>query len=194
MKRLLEESPIARWATELEGPEVTGMRPWHDQALIKEAWANATAWHNDVPYWSFSSTHAISAWVALDDATLANGCLHFVPGSHKVVGAKDDPFAEIKIGKNMVDVFKIHPELAQSEAVPAVMQAGTVSFHNGLTVHGAGANMTPHRRRAMTLAMMPDGAVFNGVQNVLTDEQVARLKVGDVLDWPEQNPLLYSRV
>ncbi|NJK53034.1 MAG: phytanoyl-CoA dioxygenase family protein [Leptolyngbyaceae cyanobacterium SU_3_3] len=38
----------------------------------------------DVPYWSFTSLHAISVWIALDDATLENGCMYFMPGSHKV--------------------------------------------------------------------------------------------------------------
>jgi ectoine hydroxylase-related dioxygenase (phytanoyl-CoA dioxygenase family) len=40
--------------------------------------------HLDVPYWSFTSLNAISIWIALDDATLENGCMYFMPGSHKV--------------------------------------------------------------------------------------------------------------
>ena len=60
------------------------MRLWCDQALIKQPFANPTAWHIDVPYWSFDSSHAISAWIPLDDATTENGCLYFMPGSHEV--------------------------------------------------------------------------------------------------------------
>jgi phytanoyl-CoA hydroxylase len=44
----------------------------------------------------------------------------------------------------------------------------------------------------MTCAFMPDGAVFNGQQNVLSDAQVAALRVGDRLDDPAQNPLVYT--
>jgi ectoine hydroxylase-related dioxygenase (phytanoyl-CoA dioxygenase family) len=62
-----------------------------------------------------------------------------------------------------------------------------------LIAHGAGANMTNGFRRAMTAAFMPDGAKFNGKRNVLRDEDLARLKVGDVLDFADQNPLLWSR-
>ena len=62
---------------------VDGLRIWHDQALIKGRYANPTAYHLDVPYWSFTSADAITIWVALDDATLENGCLYYVPGSHK---------------------------------------------------------------------------------------------------------------
>jgi len=58
------------------------MRLWHDQALYKTAWSNATSWHVDCPYWSFHSRHAISLWAALDDTTMQNGALYFLPGTH----------------------------------------------------------------------------------------------------------------
>ena len=61
-------------------------------------------------------------------------------------------------------------------------QAGSATFHNGLALHGAGANMTPRRRRAMTCAYMPDGAVFNGGQNVLPKSYFDSLALGDRLD------------
>ena len=52
--------------------------------------------------------------------------------------------------------------------------------------------MTNGFRRAMTCAYMPDGAQFNGIKNILSDEQVAQLKIGDLLNDGEQNPLIYS--
>ena len=45
----------------------------------------------------------------------------------------------------------------------------------------------------MTCAYMPDGATFNGVQNVLPDDYFASLSVGDVLDDNAVNPLLWCR-
>jgi ectoine hydroxylase-related dioxygenase (phytanoyl-CoA dioxygenase family) len=71
------------------------------------------------------------------------------------------------------------------------MKAGSCSFHNGLTIHGANANMTNGFRRAMTCAYMPDGSTFNGEPNILPDEYVRSLKIGDVLNNDEQNPLIY---
>jgi ectoine hydroxylase-related dioxygenase (phytanoyl-CoA dioxygenase family) len=50
--------------------------------------------HLDIPYWSFTSLHAISVWIALDDATLENGCMYFMPGSHKVIKCRKDHFFE----------------------------------------------------------------------------------------------------
>ncbi len=68
---------IGKMVTDLAG--VDGVRIWHDQALIKPPWGNPTGWHLDNPYWSYSSRDAISIWVALDDATVHNGCLYFIP-------------------------------------------------------------------------------------------------------------------
>ncbi|WP_198045110.1 phytanoyl-CoA dioxygenase family protein [Spirosoma montaniterrae] len=51
------------------------------------SWANPTSWHLNTPFWSFTDRRAPSIWVALDDATLENGCLFFIPGS--VSGATD---------------------------------------------------------------------------------------------------------
>ena len=45
----------------------------------------------------------------------------------------------------------------------------------------------------MTCAYMPDGATFNGTQNILTDEQVAVLDIGDALDDERQNPLVWRK-
>lgn len=67
------------------------------------------------------------------------------------------------------------------------------SFHNALTAHGAGANMTPGFRRAMTCAYMPDGSTFNGQRNILSKEQVERLQIGDLRDNDRQVPLIYHR-
>lgn len=186
LRSLLLDERIGKMAADLAG--VDGIRIWHDQALIKRPWANPTGWHLDVPYWSFSSRDAISIWIALDDATMQNGCLYFLPGTHRLA-----TYENVGIGPNIGDLFRVYPDWAHIEPVAAVMKAGACSFHNGLIAHGAGANMTPRLRRAMTCGFMPDGSTFNGKQNILTDAQVAALKVGDLLDDDRQNPLLFSR-
>jgi phytanoyl-CoA hydroxylase len=168
--------------------QVDGIRIWHDQALIKPPYGNATGWHLDNPYWSFSSRDAISIWVALDDATLHNGCMWYLPGTHKTAS-----FENAGIGVNMRDLFKHYPEWLKLEAVSAPAKAGSAVFHNGLTAHGAGTNMTPRPRRAMTCAYMPDGSTFNGQKNILPTEYFQALKPGDVLDNDAQNPLIWKK-
>ena len=74
----------------------------------------------------------------------------------------------------------------------APARAGSAVLHNGLTAHGAGANMTPRPRRAMTCAYMPDGSTFNGRRNILPPELFESYTVGDVLN-SEWNPLIWKR-
>jgi len=184
VKKLMLDQRIGKMAAQLAG--VDGIRIWHDQALIKRPWANPTAWHLDTPFWSFSDCNAISIWVALDNATLENGCLFFIPGSHKLTG-----FDKITIGKNMDGIFEIYPGLINTKPVAAPMRAGSCSFHNGLTIHGANANMTNGFRRAMTCAYMPEGNRYNGEPNILPEAYLRELKIGDLLNNDDQNPLIY---
>lgn len=162
---------------------VPSFRIWHDQALIKEPYANHTALHADNPFWSFHSRDALSIWIALDDATLANGCMCFLPRSHRSVTFQTTP-----IGENFGDVFRPYPALAETAAIPVEMKAGDCSFHNGLTIHGAGVNMTNARRAALTCAFMPDGSRFNGNKNILPDDYAQSLSPGDRLNDDAINP------
>ena len=186
MRELMLDPRLGEMAAILAG--VDGIRIWHDQALIKQPWANPTSWHLDNPYWSFDSPDAISIWVALDDATLENGCLYFLPGTHKSA-----TYDNVGIGPNMGDLFSVYGEWAGLTPVAAAMKAGSCSFHNGLVAHAAGANMTPGLRRAMSCAYMPDGGAFNGKKNILTPERLAALKIGDVFNDDAENPLIYHK-
>lgn len=186
VSELVLDERLGRIATDLAG--TGGSRIWLDQALVKEAYANPTAFHIDVPFWSFGSEDAITIWIALTDATLQNGCLCYIPRSHLV-----KRFDNAKIGSDIGSLFDAYPEWSRVRPVFCPVKAGSAVVHNGLTAHGAGANMTPDRRIAMTIAYMPDGSRFNGKQDILTTEQVSRLSVGDLLDDAAQNPLVYSR-
>jgi phytanoyl-CoA hydroxylase len=186
VRDLVLDERLGHIATELA--DVRGMRIWLDQVLCKEPWGNPTAFHIDVPFWGFTSPDALTIWIALSDSTLTNGALCYIPGSHKRTG-----YANAQVAPDLGALFRIYPELADIEPVFCPLPAGSAVVHNGLTAHGAGANMTPWRRFAMTIAYMPDGATFNGEQDILTNEYVARLAMGDVLDDETQNPLVYSR-
>lgn len=185
VKHTMLNPELGRMLCALEG--VDGFRVWHDQALIKEPFGNPTAWHLDNPYWSFYSRHAISIWIALEPATLENGCMWFIPGTHKLAR-----YDNANIGENMADLFKVYPEMAQTDPVAVAMQPGDCSFHNGLTAHGAGANMTRSRRIAMTCAYMPMGSTFNGNQNILPEDYARSLNEGDELANDDWNPVVWE--
>ena len=187
VRRIMLSPDLGKMLCQLEG--IDGIRVWHDQTLQKMPWDNPTSWHMDCPNWSFHHHSAISIWIALDDANIQNGCMYYLPGSHKVAQWDKSGGFSPHVGA----MFEQYPELRSVDPVPADLKAGDAGFHNGLTAHGAGPNMTPRPRRGMTCAYMPDGATFNGIQNILTEEYIAGLKVGDLLDDEEQTPLVWRK-
>ena len=184
MHDLIFNPELGKTAATLAG--VDGIRIWHDQALYKPPYGNPTGFHLDNPFWSFYSPDALSIWVALDDATVENGCLWYLPGTQT-----EARFEATAIDQNLGGIFKDYPQWKSREATPAVCRAGAAVFHNGLVAHAAGANLTPYQRRAMTCAYMPDGSTFNGQRNVLTQEYFESLTVGDVLNNEAENPLIW---
>ena len=179
-------APLGKLAATLSG--VDGVRMWHDQALFKQPYANQTAWHRDVPYWAFHSRKSASMWFALDDATLANGCLWYLPGTHLL-----GDYALTRIGSNMLDQFDAYPEWLEIEAVPAPCPAGSVVIHNAMIAHGASANMTTGQRRAMTSVYYPDGELYSGTPDTLPEVYYRNLKAGDRLDDDRYVPLIWHR-
>jgi len=186
VKRYMLSPALGEMLSQLAG--VDGIRVWHDQALIKPPFGNPTGWHLDNPYWSFSSRRSISIWIALDASTYQNGCMYYVPGSQDIADYRNVPISE-DIGA----LFRVYPEFLKRGTTGVPLPAGGCAFHNGLTAHGAGANMTTGQRRAMTCAYMPEGSTYNGVTNILPESYFKTLKVGDKLESEELNPLIYAR-
>ena len=142
---------IAETAAELIAQPV--LRLWHDQALYKEARARATDAHHDQPYWPIVETNTISAWIAFEGADRENGCMGYVPGSHRF-GIR--AFPNIFTGTGF-DLEKGE----EARGVPPVFEPvapGDVAFHHGLTLHLALANQTPRTRRVHTMIYFADGS------------------------------------
>ena len=61
------------------------VRFWHDQLFCKPAkHGGVVAWHQDYSYWTRTEPVAhLTCWIGLDDSTRENGCLYYVPGSHR---------------------------------------------------------------------------------------------------------------
>src|SRR5262249_54817031 len=111
------------------------------------------------------------------------------PGSHK---GNADPvqYQTHELG----EIFKIYPEWKDVTPKPCPLPAGGACFFNGFTIHGAGANMTPTPRVAMTCHYMPDGCTYNGAPGmVLPPSYLETLSVGDSLDDDRYVPLVFNR-
>jgi ectoine hydroxylase-related dioxygenase (phytanoyl-CoA dioxygenase family) len=148
---------VAGTAARLLGVEA--VRLWHDQALYKEPGGRETDPHQDQPYWPIVETDTVTAWIPFDGSTLANGCMGFLPGSHRL-GLRE--FVNIFTGVNLSTGEQEDPlaraELAAIEPVWVEVPAGSVSFHHGLTFHLARANSTDQVRRVHTVIYFADGS------------------------------------
>ena len=103
--------------------------------------------HQDNFYFGPNNVEGVvTAWIALDDATLENGCLYFGEGSHRgPVYAHQAPADEPYNLQLPAAVLQRQPML------PAPVMRGGVSFHHGNTFHQSGPNLSPHWRRACAL-------------------------------------------
>jgi len=113
-------------------------------------------WHQDSPYFAFECPHVdrlVSLQVYLDDATVENGCLWMIPGSH-TRGRLPCFEDQGRLGRLYTDVERALPG---AQPVPIEAPAGTVIFFNGDVVHGSRRNRTALGRRAFVLTYQPAG-------------------------------------
>lgn len=151
-------------ASQLLGGSV---RFWHDQLFCKPAHhGGVVAWHQDYSYWTRTSPMAhLSCWIGLDDATVDNGCIHYIPGSHTwnllpVTGLAGDMEA-------IREVLTAEQQEQFSKPVAVELRAGECVYHHPLTVHGSFANQTDRPRRAMVLNVVRDGVCSNVDESLL---------------------------
>ena len=166
---------FANIAARLSGEPV---RVWHDQALFKEpnSGGNRTPWHQDTPYWPHQDTSKqLSIWIALQDATISNGCMSFLPGTQKL-----GPKEPINLGPDAKTVLAVAPEARGIQPVTHEIKAGSATVHHGLCFHYAGPNRSEQMREAFAIIYMPADTRFNGKAHVVTDP--LGLKAGDMLD------------
>ncbi len=160
---LIFHRPIVAAAEQLlEGP----VRFWHDQLFVKPARDGAVvAWHQDYSYWTRTKPMAhLSCWIGLDDSTEENGCVRYIPGSHKW-----DLLPRYHLSNDMHAVFEFltDEQRAAFDPVPAVLKAGEASFHHPLTLHGSYENTSPFPRRAVVLNFVRDGVVSDSDEPLL---------------------------
>ena len=143
IKALVRHSRILDAVEALLGPDI---KYFSDQVLMKPArHGSAVNWHQDSYYWSIEPPNLVTCWLALDDATLENGCMCFIPGTHRD-GVKEHTRNDQRTSKaEGVDTSKM-------VAVP--LPAGGCEFHHSLTLHATSENKTPYRRRAIAITYM----------------------------------------
>jgi ectoine hydroxylase-related dioxygenase (phytanoyl-CoA dioxygenase family) len=132
------------------------VRFWHDQLFCKPARDGASvAWHQDYSYWTRTRPMAhLSCFIALDDATRENGCLEYVPGSHRWDLL---PITGLAGNLNAIEGVLDDERKSQFKPVAIELKRGEASFHHPLMVHGSRENTTARPRRAAVINVFRDG-------------------------------------
>jgi len=167
---------------------VERVRLFRDQLFVKPAHSSgAIPWHQDYSDWVHTMPAAhITCWVALDDATIENGCLHFVPGRVEAT------LPRIHRDDDMDSAFARLPQPMRENFQPVSIPvpAGGCLFHHCLTVHASFGNRTERPRRAIAISYMHPDTISKGCHPCVPGGQV--IPEGERLEGP-LFPLLEAR-
>jgi hypothetical protein len=126
---------------------------WSTSFFIKEARDPAyVSWHQDATYWGLSAADVLTAWVAFTDATVENGAMRMVPGSHDEQLAHRDTFAPHNL---LSRGQEIAVDVDEARGVDILLRAGEMSLHHVRMVHGSPANRSSDRRVGFAIRYIP---------------------------------------
>jgi len=136
---------------QLLGPDLV---LWITRVLCKPAaMGREVPWHQDGEYWPMRPLATCSAWIALDPVSTANGCMRFIPGSHKQqklyrhhVSNRDNLVLNLELDQDQFD---------EAQAVNVELEPGQMSLHDVRLIHGSLANTSGQRRAALIMRYMP---------------------------------------
>ena len=119
----------------------------------------ATPWHQDGDYYPIEPLETCTVWISLDGSTRDQGCMRYIPGSHKNHSVyshhfehRDDYTLAQVIDDDQVDL---------SLARDIVLEPGQISLHDVYLVHGSEPNLSDKRRMGLVLRIMPASSFYN---------------------------------
>jgi hypothetical protein len=182
---LLWNPPFVMPASQLLGGAV---RFWHDQIFYKPAHhGGVVAWHQDYSYWTRTQPLAhLSCWIGLDDATVDNGCVHYVPRSHRWNLL---PITGLANNMDAIQSVLNEEQKKQFKPVAIELRKGEASFHHPLMVHGSFENRTGSARRAAVINAFRDSTVSAADEPPL--QGVPAIRRGEKMDG-QFFPLLFA--
>lgn len=143
MMRYVKHPGIAGVLARLIGPNVKCMQA---MLFIKPPTLPGQAWHQDEYYIPTRDRSLTGGWIALDPATVENGCLWVVPGSHRT--GYLHPMAKHGNTEEW-DFADMAQGVPEDKAVPVEVTAGAVVFFNGYLLHSSRKNRSPIYRRVL---------------------------------------------
>jgi len=126
LERILGEAPVM----------------FQDMALVKPPKiGREKPWHQDQAYFDYPlGTRVVGVWIALDEATVENGCMRVLPGQH---------LAGPRLHFQRRDWQICDKEMKGTQPVAVPLRPGGLMLFDGLLPHGTPNNFSPLRRRAV---------------------------------------------
>jgi phytanoyl-CoA hydroxylase len=134
MKKFLFNQKIVDVLTKIVSPNIKCMQ---SMLFVKGPGKAGQAWHQDEFYIPTRDKSLVGAWIAIDDATVDNGCLWIIPGrpGHMMRRVKNE-------SNEYADVDTIDVSNFKDQAIPVEVKSGSVVFFNGYTLHSSLRNKT----------------------------------------------------
>lgn len=123
---------------------------WRVQIFNKEPGGREIPWHQDAIYWPLNPRVAVSAWIAIDEATTENSCAQLIPGSHRtskphVRSAREMDFPQ------MVDPSHVDT----SSKIDMELRPGQCFLFTERLVHRSEPNRSAKRRMGVSVRFIP---------------------------------------
>lgn len=133
---------------------------FQDMALVKPPrLGREKPWHQDHAYFDYPlGTPVVGVWIALDEATVENGCMQFLPGRHREGPKIHFQRRDWQIGDT---------EMLGAQSVAAPLQPGGLLLFDGLLPHGTPHNSSPKRRRALQYHYTAENVVKSSTEERL---------------------------
>jgi non-haem Fe2+, alpha-ketoglutarate-dependent halogenase len=143
---LLTDSRIVACVSDLLGENVIA---WGSHFFCKMPHdGKRVSWHQDASYWPLSPSKTATVWLAIDDADPGNACMRFIPGSHHH-GHLTWRLSEEDERNTLNQTVENAEQFG--EPIDDELEAGEISIHNDLLLHGSEANDSDRRRCGLTL-------------------------------------------
>lgn len=178
--KTLSQPVLVKLLENVIGPNVKCMQ---SMLFVKSAGKPGQAWHQDEDYIPTRDRSLCGAWIAMDDATVENGCLWVIPGSHKPgVLYPQYPHKDDRFDCALESYDFPHTD---EDAIPVEVKAGSVVFFNGYLLHRSLPNKTQSGfRRALVNhymsaeSFLPWGKIEEGVVIAKADSRDIVLVAG----------------
>jgi hypothetical protein len=147
---LLTHPRIVAFVRDLLGDDVIG---WGSHFFCKMPGdGKRVSWHQDASYWPLTPSKTVTAWLAIDDASVENACMRYIPGTHRLghltYTLREDDDSNV-LNQTVEGAERL------GEPVDVELLAGETSLHSDLLLHGSEANRSDRRRCGLTLRYCP---------------------------------------